>query len=134
LPVHALTKAQLNIPAPAVTHVKHNEPAPIREEREEAASPAPAFAVSAPVAQAPAASGGVVGWLKRVFGGASSEASNATLAEQTRQRDNRQRNDRGNNNQQRRDGRGGTQGQGRGNNGGQRRDERGPKPQNAQSA
>ena len=135
LPVHALTKAQLNIPAPAVTHVKHSQPAPIREEREEAAAPAPAFAVSAPPAQAPVASGGVVGWLKRVFGGGSSETSNATLAEQTRQRDrdNRQRNDRGNNGQQRRDGRGGTQGQGRGN-GGQRRDEqRGPKPQNAQS-
>ncbi|MGH8062888.1 MAG: Rne/Rng family ribonuclease [Pseudoxanthomonas sp.] len=136
LPVHALTKAQLNIPAPAVTHVKHSQPAPIREEREEATAPAPAFAVSAPAVQAPVASGGVVGWLKRVFGGASSEASNATLAEQTRQRDrdNRQRNDRSGNNQQRRDGRGGAQGQGRGN-GGQRRDEqRGPKPQNAQSA
>ena len=134
LPVHALTKAQLNIPAPAVTHVKHSQPAPIREEREEANIPAPTFAAAAPAAQAPAASGGVVGWLKRVFGGASSEASSATLAEQTRQRDNRQRNDRGNNNQQRRDGRGNGQGQGRGNGGGQRRDEqRGSKPQNAQS-
>ncbi|KAF1717973.1 ribonuclease E [Pseudoxanthomonas yeongjuensis] len=142
LPVHALPKAQLNTPAPAVTHVRHSQPAPIREEREEAAAPTPAFAVSAPVAQAPVANGGVVGWLKRVFGGGSSEASGATLAEQTRQRDrdrdNRQRSDRGNdrnNSQQRRDGRsGGTQGQGRGNNGGPRREERGPKPQNPQSA
>ncbi|MDR6840615.1 Rne/Rng family ribonuclease [Pseudoxanthomonas sacheonensis] len=137
LPVHALTKAQLNIPAPAVTHVKHSQPAPIREEREEAAAPAPAFAAPASSVSAPAASGGVVGWLKRVFGGGSSETSNATLAEQTRQRENRQRNERGNdrNNGQRRDGRGGQQGQGRGNAGGQRRDEqRGPKPQSAQPA
>ncbi|HEX7801695.1 MAG TPA: ribonuclease E [Pseudoxanthomonas sp.] len=138
LPVHALTKAQLNIPAPAVTHVKHSQPAPIREEREEAAAPAPAF-IKAPASSAPAtaASGGVVGWLKRVFGGGSSETSNATLAEQTRQHENRQRNDRGNdrNNGQRRDGRGNQQNQGRGNAGGQRRDEqRGPKPQNAQPA
>ena len=136
LPVHALTKAQLNIPAPAVTHVKHSQPAPIREEREEAMAPAPAFAAAA--SAPPAASSGVVGWLKRVFGGGSSETSNATLAEQTRQRENRQRNDRGNdrNNGQRRDGRGGQQGQGRGGNaGGQRRDEqRGPKPQGAQPA
>ena len=136
LPVHALTKAQLNIPAPAVTHVKHSQPAPIREEREEAAAPAPAFA-KAPASSAPATatSGGVVGWLKRVFGGGASETSNATLAEQTRQHENRQRNDRGNdrNNGQRRDGRGNQQNQGRGNAGGQRRDEqRGPKPQNAQ--
>jgi len=136
LPVHALTKAQLNIPAPAVTHVKHSQPAPIREEREEAAAPAPAFvkpsASAAPAAPAP---GGVVGWLKRVFGG-SSETSNATLAEQTRQQENRQRNDRGDrNNGQRRDGRGNQQNQGRGNAGGQRRDEqRGPKPQGAQPA
>lgn len=138
LPVHALTKAQLNIPAPAVTHVKHSQPAPIREEREEAAAPAPAF-VKVPASSAPAtaASGGVVGWLKRVFGGGSSETSNATLAEQTRQHENRQRNDRGNdrNNGQRRDGRSNQQNQGRGNAGGQRRDEqRGPKPQNAQPA
>lgn len=137
LPVHALTKAQLNIPAPAVTHVKHSQPAPIREEREEATAPAPAFAAPASSVSAPAASGGVVGWLKRVFGGGSSETSNATLAEQTRQRENRQRNERGNErtNGQRRDGRGGQQGQGRGNAGGQRRDEqRGPKPQNVQAA
>ncbi len=137
LPVHALTKAQLNIPAPAVTHVKHSQPAPVREERAEvAAAPAPVFAKPAPVAAAPT-SGGVVGWLKRVFGGGN-EAASETLAEQTRDRESRQRNDRGNdrNNGQRRDGRGGQQGQGRGgNNGGQRRDEqRGPKPQNVAAA
>lgn len=66
LPVHALTKGQLNIPPPAVTQVKHTSPAPVREEVEPAAA-APAPVVAAPVAPAP--SGGVIGWLKRVFGG-----------------------------------------------------------------
>ncbi|HEL2979866.1 TPA: ribonuclease E [Stenotrophomonas maltophilia] len=66
LPVHALTKGQLNIPPPAVTQVKHTSPAPVREEVEPAAA-APAPIVAAPVAPAP--SGGVIGWLKRVFGG-----------------------------------------------------------------
>lgn len=66
LPVHALTKGQLNIPPPAVTQVKHTSPAPVREEVEPAAA-APAPVAAAPVAPAP--SGGVIGWLKRVFGG-----------------------------------------------------------------
>ncbi|MHC1653822.1 ribonuclease E [Stenotrophomonas maltophilia] len=66
LPVHALTKGQLNIPPPAVTQVKHTSPAPVREEVEPAAA-VPAPVVAAPVAPAPA--GGVIGWLKRVFGG-----------------------------------------------------------------
>jgi ribonuclease E len=75
LPVHALTKAQLNIPAaPAVTTVKHAAPAPVRQERE---APAPVEVVPAPVVAAPIAqpaAGGVVGWLKRVFGTASAPA------------------------------------------------------------
>lgn len=68
LPVHALTKAQLNIPPPpAVTRVAPPRPAPVREEREEApAQPAPA-PVAAP---APSTGGGVVGFLKRLFGAA----------------------------------------------------------------
>ncbi len=67
LPVHALTKGQLNIPPPMVTQVKHNSPAPVREEVEPVAAPAPApVAAAAPAA---ATSGGVVGWLKRIFGG-----------------------------------------------------------------
>ncbi len=42
LPVHALTKAQLNIPvAPVVTQVKHSQPAPVREAPEPEAAPAP---------------------------------------------------------------------------------------------
>jgi ribonuclease E len=76
LPVHALTKAQLNIPAaPAVTTVKHAQPAPVRQERE---APAPVEATPAPVVAAPVAqpaAGGVVGWFKRVFGAASSPAT-----------------------------------------------------------
>ncbi len=125
LPVHALTKAQLNIPpAPAVTHVKHSQPAPVREVQEAAPAPAP---VVAPVA-APAA-GGVMGWLKRVFGGEPAPA--AQPAQPQRQEGGRSRNDRnarrdgrGNNGQQARNG-------GNGGNGGngnrreeQRRDER----------
>lgn len=132
LPVHALTKAQLNIPAaPAVTHVKHTQPAPVREERE-APAPAPAPApVAAPVAVAAPASGGVVGFFKRLFGG----GEGAAPAPQSRpQQDNRPRNDRnGNGRRENRDGRDnrGQQNQGRGgkqdNN---RRDERN-KGQNA---
>ncbi|MFT3756104.1 MAG: Rne/Rng family ribonuclease [Pseudoxanthomonas sp.] len=78
LPVHALTKAQLNIPpAPAVTSVKHTSPAPVREERE-----APAPIVAAPVAvAAPKASGGVIGFFKRLLGGGEAQ----TLAQQTQQ-------------------------------------------------
>ena len=128
LPVHALTKAQLNIPAaPAVTHVKHTQPAPVREERE---VPAPA-PVAPPVAVAAPASGGVVGFLKRLFGGGEPTAP----APQARpQQDNRQRNDRSERNGRRdnRDNRG-QQNQGRGGKQeGNRRDERN-KGQNAQA-
>ncbi len=72
LPVHALTKGQLNIPPPAVTQVKHTAPAPVRAEAEPVAAPAPAPVAAAP---APAASGGVVGWLKRIFGGETAPAA-----------------------------------------------------------
>ncbi|WMJ69799.1 Rne/Rng family ribonuclease [Stenotrophomonas sp. 24(2023)] len=71
LPVHALTKGQLNIPPPAVTQVKHTSPAPVREE----VAPAPAPVPAPVVAPAPAASGGIVGWFKRVFGGESAPAA-----------------------------------------------------------
>ncbi|MGV8959125.1 MAG: Rne/Rng family ribonuclease [Stenotrophomonas sp.] len=85
LPVHALTKAQLNIPpAPAVTQVKHSQPAPIREIPE--AAPAPA-AVAAPVA-APAATG-VVGWLKRIFGAEPAQPEPAARPRQDAGRNNR---------------------------------------------
>ena len=74
----ALTKANLNVPAaPAVTNVKPARPAPLREDREETPraaapqpqvqqpAPTPAFAQPAPAAK----SGGLMGWLKGIFGG-----------------------------------------------------------------
>ncbi|MGX5731707.1 ribonuclease E [Pseudoxanthomonas beigongshangi] len=127
LPVHALTKAQLNIPAaPAVTHVKHSQPAPVREEREVPAptpiAPAPA---AVPVTAAPA-SGGLFGWLKRLVGAESAPAP----APQPRPQDNRQPRNERNERNGRRDNRQQNQG-GRGN-GQQRREEgRGKGPQNA---
>ncbi|AKC87853.1 Rne/Rng family ribonuclease [Pseudoxanthomonas suwonensis] len=119
LPVHALTKAQLNIPPPpAVTRVAPPRPAPVREEREEAPAPvAAALAPRAPVA-APA-SGGVVGFFKRLFGGDNTPAAPAPERQpQSEGRGNR--NDRG-----RRDGRneGGSAQQG--NRGGQQQKQRG---------
>ncbi|UNK57116.1 Rne/Rng family ribonuclease [Pseudoxanthomonas daejeonensis] len=114
LPVHALTKAQLNIPPPpAVTRVAPPRPAPVREEREEA--PAPVAAAPAPRAPAPApAAGGVVGFFKRLFGGGDV----ATAPSPERQGDGRgNRSDRGDRNDRaRRDGR---------NEGGGQRDNRG---------
>ncbi|SFV26251.1 ribonuclease E [Pseudoxanthomonas sp. YR558] len=129
LPVHALTKSQLNIPpAPAVTHVKHAQPAPVREEREQ---PAPVVAPVAAVAAAPVtapASGGVVGFFKRLFGGESAAAAPAPQARP--QQDNRQRNDRNSGRRENRDNREGRDNRGQQNQGrggkqdGQRRDER----------
>jgi len=128
LPVHALTKAQLNIPAaPAVTTVKHAQPAPVRQERE---APAPVEPTPAPVAPAPqpaVAPGGVVGWLKRVFGAASAPAP-ASPTTPARGNDGRQgRAERGNGNapQQRRDANRSQGGNGRGGQNGQQRRERG---------
>ena len=67
----ALTKDQLNIPKPAVTKVKPAQPAPVREPKPVVAEPAPQPAVPAfaTPAQAPAAqSGGLLGWLRNMFG------------------------------------------------------------------
>lgn len=133
LPVHALTKAQLNIPAPAVTNVKHSQPAPVREvveAPEPVAAPVPVQAPApAPVA-APAT--GVVGWLKRIFGAGESPAP-APAASEPAQRQrahdgNRNRNDRGDRNARRDGNRNGGQGgnAARGNGGNVRRDERRP--------
>ncbi|WP_447939664.1 ribonuclease E [Pseudoxanthomonas mexicana] len=129
LPVHALTKSQLNIPpAPAVTHVKHAQPAPVREEREQLAPvAAPVAAVAAAPVVAPA-SGGVVGFFKRLFGGESAAAAPAPQARP--QQDNRQRNDRNGGRRENRDNREGRDNRGQQNQGrggkqdGQRRDER----------
>lgn len=132
LPVHALTKAQLNIPpAPAVTQVKHSQPAPVREIPETAPAP-----VATPVA--PAAAGGVMGWLKRIFGG---EAATAAPAAQP-QRQEGGRNNRNDRNPRREERRQNGNGQPQARNNGNRREERrqnaaSPQPQaqgNAQPA
>lgn len=85
----ALTKAQLNIPpAPAVTQVKPAQPAPLREPKPAPAEPAPAAvappspppapqAPAAPAAPAPA-TGGVIGWLRSLFGAPAGAAQAPT--------------------------------------------------------
>lgn len=134
LPVHALTKAQLNIPAPpAVTSIKPSQPAPVREETPAPVAPvaAPAPVVTVPI---PAPVTGVVGWLKRIFGGVEPLAPAPESIPRPRQNDagRNHRNERGERGGQRRDGRdarnGGHSGnQQRGNGNGankERRDER----------
>ncbi len=119
LPVHALTKAQMNIPPPpAVTRVAPPRPAPVREEREEVQAPAPVAAVApAPVSTG----GGVVGFFKRLFG-----AADAVTEQSPQERQSRQSEGRGNrNDRQRREGRG-NEGGGQGQNGrGQQQKQRG---------
>ncbi|GAA3919319.1 Rne/Rng family ribonuclease [Luteimonas lutimaris] len=111
----ALTKANLNVPPPAaVTNVRPANPAPTREPRPE---PAPAPAAPKPVAApVPVATGGVLGWLKSLFGATEAPAQAGTPAPERPQgeRGNRgERSDRsergGERNGQRR---GGKQGQG----------------------
>ncbi|MCC4615672.1 Rne/Rng family ribonuclease [Xanthomonas campestris pv. asclepiadis] len=150
LPVHALTKAQLNIPAaPAVTSIKPSQPAPLREE-----APAPVAAASAPAPvpvaalPLPAPVTGVVGWLKRIFGGVEPVAPAPESTQRPRQNDagRSSRNERSDRGGQRRDGRdarnggnGGNQHRGNGGNGNgngankERRDER-RQPANGQAA
>jgi len=68
LPVHALSKSQLNIPPnPVVTQVKPPHARPVTEK------PRPSSA-SAPTVN----SGGLLGWLKRLFSSASTPASAPT--------------------------------------------------------
>lgn len=144
LPVHALTKAQLNIPAaPAVTSIKPSQPAPVREETPApvAPTPAPAPVVTVPI---PAPVTGVVGWLKRIFGGVEPVAPAAESTPRARPNDagRNNRNERGERGGQRRDGRdarngnGGNQQRGNGGNGNgankERRDER-RQPANGQN-
>ncbi|XUP38199.1 Rne/Rng family ribonuclease (plasmid) [Xanthomonas axonopodis pv. vasculorum] len=143
LPVHALTKAQLNIPAaPAVMSIKPSQPAPVREE-----APAPVAPVAAPTpvvtVPIPAPVTGVVGWLKRIFGGVEPVAPAPESTPRPRQNDagRNHRSERGERGSQRRDGRdarnGGNQQRGSGSNGNgankERRDER-RQPANAQGA
>ncbi|MCC8739680.1 Rne/Rng family ribonuclease [Xanthomonas euvesicatoria pv. euvesicatoria] len=146
LPVHALTKAQLNIPAaPAVTSIKPSQPAPVREEAPAPVAPvaAPAPVVTVPI---PAPITGVVGWLKRIFGGVEPVAPAPESTPRPRQNDagRSNRGERGERGGQRRDGRdarnggnGGNQQRGNGGNGNgankERRDER-RQPASAQGA
>ncbi|PPT53114.1 Rne/Rng family ribonuclease [Xanthomonas arboricola] len=147
LPVHALTKAQLNIPAaPAVTSIKPSQPAPLREEAPAPVAPASAPAPVAPL-PLPAPVTGVVGWLKRIFGGVEPVAPAPESTQRPRQNDagRSSRNERGDRGGQRRDGRdarnGGNQHRGNGGNGNgngngankERRDER-RQPANGQAA
>ncbi|MCC7635213.1 Rne/Rng family ribonuclease [Stenotrophomonas rhizophila] len=120
LPVHALTKAQLNIPvAPAVTQVKHSQPAPVREAPEPEAAPAPV--APAPVA-APAATG-VVGWLKRIFAGEPAPAAAPQAGNRPAQDGNR--NNRNKDRSKDRNGRRDERGERNGNGGGQQAQGRG---------
>ncbi len=144
----ALTKANLNVPAaPAVTNVKPARPAPMREEREEAPraaapqpqapqpAPTPAFAQPAPAAK----SGGLMGWLKGLFGG-DATPSPAPARPQQGQQQNRDRGERPDRNGgQRRDQQRDNQRGPKGGRDQQRRDEprreesrRGAQPQQAQ--
>ncbi|ALN65569.1 ribonuclease, Rne/Rng family domain protein [Lysobacter antibioticus] len=92
LPLHALTKAHLNIPdAPIVTNVKPLQPAPLREPREPAVAAAPAPA-PAPVA-APTHSVGLVERILRIFRGPSQPAP-APAEPAARSSEGRGRNDR----------------------------------------
>ena len=100
----ALTKANLNVPAAAaVTNVKPARPAPLREDREETPraaapqpqapqpAPTPAFAQPAPAAK----SGGLMGWLKGLFGGDAAPTPAAARPQQGQQnRDRGERPDR----------------------------------------
>ena len=122
LPVHALTKAQLNIPPlPAVTRVAPPRPAPVREEREEVQAPQAPAPVAAPAAPA---GGGVVAFLKRLFGAAEPAPAPTQgkpgQGEGRGQRNERPRRERGEGN--------GASGQGNGNG----RNKRGQKGGNAQ--
>ncbi|WP_374248588.1 Rne/Rng family ribonuclease [Thermomonas sp.] len=94
----ALTKAQLNIPPPAVTKVKPAQPAPLREPRpmpqEEAVQEeAPAFVHPVP---APAAHGGVLGWLRTLFGAAPATAPAVPAIAPAREGGQQRRDERGN--------------------------------------
>lgn len=118
----ALTKANLNVPpAPAVTNVKPARPAPMREEREEPAA-APAVAAAAPApAPTPAfaqpqparrESGGLLGWIKGLFGGGETAPAPAPVAPaQPQVRDRQERHNGQQRRDQRRDDRGGQKGQ-----------------------
>ncbi len=93
----SLTKDQLNIPpAPAVTRVQPNRPAPQRESRPEEAAPMPVTQPT-PAPQPMVANGGVIGWLRGLFAGAPAatpEAAEVPARNEGRNRHPRTRDDR----------------------------------------
>ncbi|MBN8715917.1 MAG: Rne/Rng family ribonuclease [Xanthomonadales bacterium] len=107
----ALTKAQLNIPPPAVTKVKPVQPAPLREpkpmpqEAEAAQAQAPAPTFTQPAAKPAPAAGGVIGWLRGLFTGTPTAAP-APAQPARPQPGQGRRDERGNNRRDGRDGRG----------------------------
>jgi len=104
LEIHSLTRSQLNIPvAPAVTHVKPTQPAPVREAREEVTAPA------APVAAAKKP--GLFARIASFFaGGESAPAQTKTEQSEQRERNTKSGNDRNQrNNRNQRDSRGSQQ-------------------------
>ena len=109
----SLTKAQLNIPpAPAVTKVQPTQPAPLREPRQQPqdAPIAPAQVAQVPASQPVPAAGGVIGWLRGLFGGAAAapvaaaQPARADAGGRHEDRDGR-RNDRNNRDRKREGGR-----------------------------
>lgn len=77
-----LTKAQLNIPPPAVTKVKPAQPAPLREPKpmpQDAQTTAAVSEHAAPAFNPPqptsSSEGGVLGWLRRLFGAQTSPST-----------------------------------------------------------
>jgi ribonuclease E len=113
LETHSLTKAQLNIPAaPAVTHVKPAQPAPVREAREEEPSTPP------PVFTTPAASKpGFFARMKALLIGEPAPATPAPIERNDRNDRGERGGSRNSNDGRRRDSR-----DGRENRGGQNRD------------
>ncbi|MCG6116777.1 MAG: Rne/Rng family ribonuclease [Aquimonas sp.] len=138
--VHALTRANLNIPPPpAVRAVKPATPAPVREEREEreeapvarAEAPRQVAPQQRPSAPAAPAAGGFWGKLKTILGFGGAEAAPAEGRRESRDgkpnRDSRrpERPERNEARGERQDGRGGRGGKGEDRNEGGRRRERG---------
>jgi ribonuclease E len=109
----ALTKANLNVPPPAaVTNVRPAQPAPLREPRPEPMPEQAAVRQAPAPAAATASAGGVIGWLKSLFGG-DAPARPAPAGHDRSQGERGNRGERSERGGQRRDGRGGKPGQGR---------------------
>ncbi|MEN1942383.1 Rne/Rng family ribonuclease [Luteimonas sp. MJ293] len=121
----ALSKSNLNVPpAAAIKNVRPSQPAPVREPREEAPAPTPAPAAApAPTPAAPAA-GGLVAWVKSLFGPAPSPEA-AQPARRDRDRDSAGKGSERGGQQRRSNGRQGRNGERRGNSN-ERRDDQQP--------